>query len=314
MNWIPNLPQAVENCILIVCAILMATTLVVRVLVEVKPKLDLGEIPSRLRSWWIITVLVSLALVLGRPYLVFFFALVSYLALKEFYSIIPTRRVDRRVLFWAYLSIPVQYLWIEMEWYGMFIVFIPVYLFLFLPLRMVLIGKPAGFLNAAGTMNWALMTSVFCISHIAYLAVLPANVNPSGGAGLILYLLILTEGNDVAQFFWGKTLGRTPISPTVSPNKTLAGFLGGVLTTVGLAWFLAPYLTPFDNTKHILISGVIIGFSGYIGDIVMSAFKRDLGIKDTGSTLPGHGGVLDRIDSLTYTAPLFFHYTYYLYY
>jgi phosphatidate cytidylyltransferase len=199
-----------------------------------------------------------------------------------------------------------------MHWYGMFIVFIPVYAFLLLPMHMVLIGETSGFLRAAGSLHWGLMTMVFALSHVAFLLVLPGSVNPHGGGpGLVLYLLLLTEFNDVAQYIWGRTLGRHKVIPKVSPNKTVEGFLGGVATTLLLAWLLAPRLTPLTPGEA-LLAGVIIGVGGFVGDVVISALKRDLGIKDSGALLPGHGGVLDRIDSLLYTAPLFFHFVWYL--
>ncbi|MDN5939115.1 MAG: phosphatidate cytidylyltransferase, partial [Salinisphaera sp.] len=149
--------------------------------------------------------------------------------------------------------------------------------------------------------------------HIAYLLMTPEADNPGvGGAGLVLYLVLLTEGNDVAQYLWGKSLGRRKVVPAVSPNKTLEGFLGGVATTTVLAVLLGPLLTPF-STLHALCAGLLIGVAGFVGDVTVSALKRDLDIKDSSTLIPGHGGILDRIDSLTYTAPLFFHFTRYLY-
>jgi phosphatidate cytidylyltransferase len=237
----------------------------------------------------------------------------SFLALKEYFSITPTRRADRRVLFWAYLTIPLQFYWIWIGWYGMFIIFIPVYVFLFLSVRMVMAGETQGFLKAAGTLNWGIMTTVFSISHLAYLLVLPLSVNPAaGGAGLVFFLVVLTQLNDVAQFMFGKSFGRHKITPTVSPNKTWEGLLGGVLATTVVAWQAAPLLTPFTVTQSLAI-GIIISLAGFMGDVVISAVKRDLKIKDTGTLIPGHGGILDRIDSLTYTAPLFFHVVAYFY-
>jgi phosphatidate cytidylyltransferase len=196
----------------------------------------------------------------------------------------------------------------------MFIIFIPVYVFLFLPMVMVVIGETRDFLRAAGTLHWGMMTTVFSLSHLAFLLVLPEKGNPAGGgAGLLLYLVFLTQFNDVLQFVWGKTIGRRKIIPKVSPNKTWGGFLGGVCTTALLALTIAPYLTPFDG-REALAAGLIIGLSGFIGDVTISAVKRDIGVKDASNLIPGHGGILDRVDSLTYTAPLFFHFTYYLHY
>jgi len=296
-----------------ILGILVVATLIVWVVGRLRPALDLTEMRQRIRSWWVLATVFLLALVLTRRISLGFFAFVSFLALKEYLSLIPTRRVDRSVLFLAYLGIPIQYLWIGMEWYGMFIVFIPVYLFLLLPMRMVLVGETTGFLRAVGTLHWGLMMTVFSVSHVAYLLVLPAAVNANGGGpALVLYLVFLTQGNDVAQYLWGKSLGRHRVVPTVSPNKTWEGLLGGVATTVVLGLALAPLLTPF-GLREAIIATLLIGFGGFVGDIVVSALKRDLGIKDSGTLLPGHGGILDRIDSLTYTAPLVFHLVHYLY-
>jgi phosphatidate cytidylyltransferase len=243
-----------------------------------------------------------------------FLAFVSFLALKEYLSLIPTRRADRRVLFWAYLAIPSQFYWVATGWYGMFIIFIPVYLFLLLPMRMVLIGETAGFLRAAGSLHWGLMLTVFNLSHMAFLLALPKEINPAGGgAGLVLFLMFLTQFNDVAQYVWGKTLGKHKIIPKVSPKKTWEGFLGGIATTTLAAWALAPHLTPLAGWEA-PVAGLLIGLAGFVGDVNISALKRDLGIKDSGSLIPGHGGILDRVDSLTFTAPLFFHFLYYLHY
>lgn len=279
-----------------------------------RPEKDLSELAARTRTWWIMIVVFTIAMLVSRTLSLVFFAFISFLALKEYFSMIPTRRADRRVLLWAYLSIPAQYYWAAIGWYGMFIIFIPVYVFLFLPLRMIMIGETRNFLNAAGSIQWGLMTTVFSISHLAFLLVLPAEVNPdAGGAGLVLFVVFLTQFNDVAQYVWGKLLGRRKIVPSVSPGKTWEGFLGGVVMTVLLAFLLAPLLTPMDRSWA-LAAGLLIAVSGFIGDVTVSALKRDLEVKDSGNLLPGHGGVLDRIDSLTYTAPLFFHFVVYLYY
>ncbi len=281
---------------------------------KARPQTDFTEIGLRIRSWWVMVSIFTLAMLLSRNVSLFFFAFISFLALKEYLSIIPTRRADRRVLLWAYLAIPLQYFWAGIEWYGLFIIFIPIYLFLFLPLCMVIIGETRDFLRSAGTLHWGLMTMVFSISHLAYLLVLPRTGNPgAGGAGLLLYLVFLTQSNDVSQFLWGKSCGRRKIVPRVSPNKTWEGFLGGVGTTTVLAVLFGRLLTPL-SIPLALAAGILISTAGFVGDVTISAIKRDIGVKDSGNLLPGHGGILDRIDSLTYTAPLFFHFIYYFYY
>ncbi|MFH1283340.1 MAG: phosphatidate cytidylyltransferase [bacterium] len=297
-----------------IAAILIIATLVVFIMKRVRPEKDFTELEQRIKSWWIMASIFFLAIILSKNASIIFFAFVSFLALKEYFSVIETRRADRRVLLWAYIAIPIQYYWIAAGWYGMFIIFVPVYMFLFLPLRMVLVGETQGFLKAAGTIHWGLMKTVFCLGHVAYLLALPAANNPIGGsAALVLYLVMLTELNDVAQFMFGKMFGKHKVVPQVSPKKTWEGLLGGIGTTICLAFLLGPYFTPMNRLES-LFAGIIIGLGGFIGDIVMSAVKRDTGIKDSSDLLPGHGGILDRIDSLMYTAPLFFHYIYYLYF
>ena len=142
---------------------------------------------------------------------------------------------------------------------------------------------------------------------------LPAKGFSAGGAGLVLFLVFLTQFNDVAQYVWGKLFGKHKIVPKVSPNKTWQGFLGGVFTTTVCAVLLSGLLTPLSLPMAVA-AGLLISISGFIGDVTISALKRDIGVKDSGSLLPGHGGILDRVDSLTYTAPLFFHFIHYFYF
>jgi len=295
--------------------ILIGATIIVNYLHSRGGSGEFDEVVQRLRTWWLIIVLLSSAILLSSNASLVFFALISFLGLKEFLTLAPTRRVDRNVLFYIYLSIPVQYMWAALEWYGMFIIFVPVYLFLFVPLRMVLGGNTTNFLKAAGVLHWGVMTTVFSLSHLAFLLMLPATEsNPYGsGPALVLYVIILTQLNDVAQFIWGKTFGSRRVVPSVSPNKTWEGLLGGVLTTTTLAVVLSIWMTPMSLFQAVF-AGLGIGIFGFVGDVCVSAVKRDLGIKDTSQMLPGHGGVLDRVDSLTYTAPLFFHYVYYFCY
>jgi phosphatidate cytidylyltransferase len=297
-----------------VLALLILATAISLALKFLKPARNYTEPLLRIRTWWLIISLVFGALLLSRGAAIVFFGLVSYLAFKEFITLIPTRRADHGVLFWAYMAIPLQYFWAYIEWYGMFIIFIPVYMFLLLPVRMLLRGQTQGFLKAAGTLQWGLMTAVFSLSHLAFLLVLPDDgpAEPMG-VGLVLFLISLTEINDVAQYLWGKCCGRSKVVPAVSPNKTWAGLVGGVATTTVLAVVLAPVLTPLSGV-HALLVGALIGVAGFFGDICISAVKRDIGIKDSGNLLPGHGGILDRVDSLTFTAPLFFHFVRYFYF
>ncbi|WP_045461255.1 phosphatidate cytidylyltransferase [Vibrio hyugaensis] len=308
-----NLPVHSLHMMVAIVAVLVLGTLSYLYLSRSNPDKDYHELKLRIRSWWWMVGIVFVTLALPTSYTLAFVAFLSFMAFKEFLSIVPTRLTDRRVIFWAYLSIPFQYYWLSIEWYGMYIIFIPVYMFLYLPMVAVIIGDTKGFIRSAGIIHWALMLTVFCVSHMAYLLVLPSK-NPSAGSmGMLLFLLVSTQFSDVCQYVWGKAFGKHKIVPKVSPNKTWQGFLGGALTTIVVSYFMAPYLTPLTASQG-LVAGIIIAFSGFIGDLVISSVKRDLKIKDTSLFIPGHGGILDRIDSLMFTAPLFFHYIYYLHY
>lgn len=311
---IQPLPETLLWAIAGLFVLLAIASLIVSVLTRLRPERDHSELVARIRSWWVMIGMFTAAMIVSRTLSLVFLGCVSFLALKEYLSLISTRRADRRVMFWAYLAIPVQFYWVAIEWYGMFIIFVPVFMFLLLPLRMITLGETRGFLRAAGTLHWGLMTTVFSLSHAAYLLVLPAEGNPvASGAGLLFYLVFLTQFNDVAQYVWGKSFGRHKAIPAISPNKTWEGLVGGVVTTTVAGWLMAPYLTPLTGWQA-PAAGLLIGLAGFIGDATISAVKRDIGVKDTSTFIPGHGGVLDRVDSLTYTAPLFFHYVYYMHF
>ncbi len=292
----------------IILALLVLSTLVIVVFFKKDQ-----ELIDRIYSWWIIIGFFIFGAMLDTTMAMFFFAFLSYLALKEYFTLIPTRKADRRVIFYAYLSIIPQFYFAEQQWYGMFIIWIPVFLFLLLPFRQVLTGENEGFLENTSRVQWGLMMFVFGLSHLAYMTTLPPVEGASvGGKELVLYLVLLTELNDILQYLWGKSIGKRKIVPKVSPNKTVEGFLGAFFTVTILA-ILFSFLTPFTWVEA-LFAGMLISIAGFIGDVVISMVKRDIGVKDSGNMLPGHGGILDRVDSLTYTTPLFFHYVYYLYY
>lgn len=309
--WIPASVLWVLGAIV---AMLVVATVIVAVMRRGDTSGRHAELAARVRSWWILVAVFAVAISFRRGIAIVFFAILSFLALKEYLSLIPTRRADRSVLFWVYLCVPIQYFWIWREWYTMFLIFIPVWAFLFIAMRMVLRGDTKDFLRAVGTIHWGLMTMVFGLSHLAYLLVLPnGKAMPAHGAALLLFVVLLTELNDVLQYIWGRSLGRRKAIESVSPKKTVEGLVGGALTTTAVAFALAPVLTPLTHMDSIAV-GLMIGFGGFLGDVTISAVKRDIGVKDSGSMIPGHGGILDRIDSLLFTAPLFFHFMAFFYF
>ena len=251
--------------------------------------------------------LIAGALVAGWQATLILFAVISFLALREFLSLAPLRREDRLVILLAYIAIIPSYGVLFANRYGVYLVFIPVWAFLIIPFLMACIGQTRAYLTTAATFHWGLMTCVFNLGFAAYLSRAPLSQAPeAGGAGLVFFLLLVTELNDVAQFVWGKLFGRHKIIPKVSPNKTWEGFVGGWITTAAAIWFLGPLFTPMRGIGLGTLA-FALPLAGFAGDVTMSAVKRDIGVKDTSRLIPGHGGVLDRADSLTFTAPLFFH-------
>lgn len=309
----PTLSNELFFVVFLIVVLLSVVSIALFVVGKIFPKANLAELKSRTKSWWMMSAIFIGAIFISYKISYFFLAFLSFFAFRELYSVLGFRDSDRRAIFWALLAIPIQYYLAYIGWYGAFIIFIPVIMFLLLPLRMVLKGETKGITKSMSLLQWILMLSVFGISHLAYLLSLPPLEGfEVGGRGLLMFLIFLTEINDVMQFVWGKIFGKHKIVPKVSPNKTWEGFIGGVLSTTAIGYLLI-FLTPFTVPQVLLVS-FLIAIAGFSGDIVVSAIKRDKGIKDMGDTIPGHGGVFDRIDSLSYTAPVFFHFVYYIAY
>lgn len=265
-----------------------------------------ANLNARVRAWWVMAGVCAGALAAGPLGTVLLFGLVSFLALRELITLTPTRRGDHRTLFWAFfVLLPVQYWLVASQWYGLFAIFIPVYGFLFVPVRSVLAGDTDDFLARVAEIQWGLMLAVYCVSHAPALLMLNLPGFTGANATLLLYLILVVQLSDVLQYVFGKTLGRHPIAPRVSPNKTWEGAIGGIgaATLVGtLLW----WATPFNPGQAALVS-LAICLAGFAGGLCMSAIKRDRGVKDFGNLIEGHGGVMDRIDSLCFAAPIFFH-------
>jgi phosphatidate cytidylyltransferase len=274
------------------------------------PQKDYSELSARVRAWWAMAAVFFAAIAVSNRVSLFFFAFLSFWAMKEYITLLKTRPADHHGLLLSFLAIPVQYYWISIPWYGMFIIFIPVFMFLILPVRLVLSKETAGFVASASQIQWGMMAFVLGLSHLAFLLTVPAYAGTqASGRTMLLFLVFTTEISDVLQYVWGKTLGRHKIIPTVSPNKTWEGLVGGVASTAA-ASLLIRFLTPFSIRETLVVS-LLITIAGFCGGAVMSAVKRDFGVKDFGSIIPGHGGMLDRVDSLCYAAPVFFHYVRY---
>ncbi len=265
---------------------------------------------ARIRAWWVMIAISGGVLVAGNGAIVALFGLLSFLALREFVTQTPVRRADHTALFVSFfLALPVQYVLVEVEWYGLFAIFIPVYAFLTIPILSAVFADAQKFLQRTAETQWGLMICVYCLSHVPALLTLHIPGYQGRGALLVVFLMLVVQASDVLQYIWGKLLGRHQIAPRVSPAKTVEGFVGGVVsaTLLGAAlWQITPFSPVGAGAMALLITLV-----GFLGGLVMSAIKRDRGIKDWGQLLEGHGGMLDRLDSVCFSAPIFFHVTRY---
>ena len=272
----------------------------------------LPKIGSRIEFLWVLTTVFWVAMLINPKLLILYIAFIAFLAFKEFLSITPTRRADRRVLFCAYWVIPIQFFCIWRGWREAFNLFTPVVVFLVLPMIMVIVGETRGFLRAWSTLGWGIITTVFTLGYLAYLVVLPLPASSSiTGSGLFLFLVGLAQLNHAAQYYFGKRFADPRLSLKVSTTRNWASLVGSLLVTAPVAMLIGPRLLHFSTPANLML-GMLISVGGFVGYIIISAIKGDLQLKDRGSMTPGSGGVLNRIDAFVYTAPLYFYIVSYL--
>ena len=300
------------TAIVLFFVLLVIAQIIVQVIKKRNPDRNWANLNLRMRTWWIVAVVFMLAIMSSKTVSLILIGFVSFLALKEFFTMVPTRLSDNIPILCTYLCIPIQYYWVGSQWFTMFVVFVPVYLFLFLPMIMVLVGDTKGFLRSAATLHWGVMATVFAVSHIGYLNMLDYQ-GQHIGPQLVVYLFVLTECNDIAKYLWGKFFGQHTLLPRIGNSISVEGVMGGLGVTVILSMVLAPILTPLSLVDSLCV-GVLIGIFGLIGELVVAAISHDMGIKDSISLLPGHGGILARLNTLIYTAPVLFHFIHYFYY
>ena len=266
----------------------------------------IDNLNARINAWWVMLLVLGAAIMLGKIAFVVLFALISLFALREFISLLPTRRGDYFPLLIAfYFVIPYQYYLVYIDWYGLYSIFIPLYVFLLIPIATLKQEDTTRFLERSAKIQWGLMISVFCISHVPALL----NLKLPGFSGekiwLAIWLIMVVQASDVLQYVCGKLFGKHKVAPVLSPSKTIEGLLGGIVLATALGVVMS-WLTPFNYIQATII-GLIVCIFGFFGGLVMSAIKRDRGVKDWGQLIQGHGGMLDRIDSICFSAPVFFH-------
>lgn len=266
----------------------------------------IDNLNARIRAWWVMVAVLTACFLLGTTTTVLLFALASVFALREFVTLTPTRPGDHMPLVACfYVMLPIQYWLIFDDWYGLFAIFLPVYGFLSLPILMAISGDTEGFLERVTKIQWGVLITVYCISYAPALLLLKLPGGSERNMLLLIWLLLVVQLSDVLQYVFGKLLGRHPVAPRISPSKTVEGLLGGGASAIAIGAALYA-LTPFNPWQAALMATLVV-LAGFLGGLALSAAKRSLGAKDWGTMIEGHGGMLDRLDSVSFAAPVFFH-------
>ena len=272
----------------------------------------LQNLQSRIATWWMIVAIFILSTFIGKIGTVVLFATISFFALREVASLIKTRRSDYSLLVFSFIVVlPMQYALVAMKWYGLFAIFIPVFVASILAIWKAWSGDNEGFFESIASVEWCLLLCIYFVSHAPALLMLDLSGSTSENFKLLWFFTLVVQINDVTQYIFGKLFGKTPLNKKVSPNKTIEGLAGGIVCST-LVGYLLSWLTPFAGLEAALMA-LICGLAGTGGGLVLSAIKRDAGVKDYGTILPGHGGMMDRFDSLCFAAPVFFHLTRYFF-
>lgn len=261
---------------------------------------------GRVRAWWIICSLLAVAF-LSPLLTVILFGCLSFWALREFITLTPTRLGDHRALFWVFLFFtPLQYVLVGMGDEDLFSVMIPVYAFLFIPARIALSGDYKRFLERVAKIQSGLLICVYCLSFAPALLFLPTpEPEDRGNARLLFFFVVIALFSEAMQFLWSRLYGQHVIAPSINAARTWEGLIGGTVSAA-LAGITLYYFTPYQDVWQAALMSMVVAVMGFAGAMTMSAIKRDRGVRDYGTLVEGHGGVLDRIDAICFAAPVFY--------
>jgi phosphatidate cytidylyltransferase len=284
----------------------------------------------RLWAWWLMFAILIAGFFLQRIGTVVLFGFVSFWAFREFITMTPTRRGDHRALFWSLVVFtPLQYALIgfsqsgwkyrnglPIDFYEIYSIMIPVYASLFIPARIAIAGDHKRFLERSAQIQAGLLVCVYCLSFapaLLYLELSRSDGTAWNGssAGLLFFFVLISQISDVLQWVWSRVGKQRIIAKDVSNSRTWEGVLGGALST-GIVAATLYWVTPFKPWEAACM-GIVVAALGFAGGMTMSAIKRDRGVHDYGTLVMGHAGVLDRIDALCFSAPIFYHITRFLF-
>jgi phosphatidate cytidylyltransferase len=316
-----------------VVTLLLVFTIIWRIM-EAKQSSMAQEIKDRTITWWWMVAVFMVAMSTHRIVSFIFLGFLCFSSLREYFSMMPMCEThhaktlsfhDRASVSLSFLAIPVT-MWVAyIAWYELFIIIVPVYLILLIPIVFVIQDRAEGSIKSLGIIYLGLMLFVYNLGHCLFMI----NIGPM----LLMFCFILTEVRDVLSFWTGKAFAgiatrigdgltksilELKIAKRVSPQKTWVAGLVAAFMVSALALVFVPIIPPFEQGSlsypYASFVGFLIGILGLFGDLVFSMIKRDMGMKDTGNLLPGHGGIIDRVDSLVFTIPITFHLIYWMYF
>lgn len=274
-----------------------------------------------LKVWWVLAMLWSVAALVGQAGAAVLLAVASFLALREYLRLLGTaQEIGWGAIASLTVGAAIHYILIVAGSVEIAKWFLPICLLLLLGAVRSTTTSTDNYVRITAGLYWGAMLMVYGLSYSLFLFDLNTVNEPVvGTAGWFLFLVLLSEMNDIMQSIVGRKFGKHKITPEVSPNKTYEGLAGGLVTSGTLAVLLAPYMTTITSDRSYfagfalsLVAGLLISVAGFLGDINMSAIKRDAGVKDGSTLLKSMGGMIDRIDSLTFTGPVFYFFVFLL--
>ena len=320
--WIDNNTKILLGLAIgLLLLLLIAIQLLKRQSENLVDKTTIRGFERKVVAWLTMSLLLTSALIFSPVVAVIFFGIVSFWALREFITMTPTRRADHRTLFWViFLFTPLQYVLIAYNLYYFYTIVIPVYGSLFIAARIAFSGDHKRFLERIAKIQFGLLLCVYALSHAPALLFLELKtfdataqeweVWRGSPAGLLMYFVLLVQLSDMFQFAWDRLAGRNIIAPEVNATRTWEGLIGSACCTAIVGMFIQWVLpvTPFTISGAGCL-GLVVASMAASGNMTMSAIKRDRGIKETGTLVQGHRGILDLIDAVCFAAPIFFHIT-----
>jgi phosphatidate cytidylyltransferase len=298
--------HSITTVVTVAVAALLVLTPVVIWLLSWRGRIDAklkGELMLRYRSWLVLTPLILVPILLGAAWTILGIGILSLLCFRE-YAFATGLSREKSVSLVVVLGILAATFTELDHWYRLFVALVPFTVGI-IAIVAILRDQPQGYIErvALGVLGFALFGS--CLGHLGYLA------NDWNYRPILILIFLSVELNDVFAFMVGKTLGRRKLAPNTSPKKTIAGAVGALVLTTLLVMGVGSFVfqgTNLASFVHLVIIGMLVSVLGQFGDLMLSSIKRDLGIKDMAETIPGHGGLLDRFDSVILVAPAVFHY------